>query len=110
MAQLDRYLLREVLVSFLLTTTILVVVIAFGAAVKPLAGDQLLSAGQVVKYIGLAIIPMLEPDARSLNELFAMCRPGIRPTQKERALDPKAIYQTLGLARRTRATASPRTA
>ncbi|MHC5026613.1 MAG: LptF/LptG family permease [Planctomycetota bacterium] len=60
MAQLDRYLLREVLVSFLLTTTILVVVIAFGAAVKPLAGDQLLSAGQVVKYIGLAIIPMLE--------------------------------------------------
>ena len=44
----------------LLTTGVLVVVIAFGAAIKPLANDQLLGAGQTLKYIGLAMIPMMQ--------------------------------------------------
>jgi lipopolysaccharide export LptBFGC system permease protein LptF len=43
-----------------LTTIVLVTVIAFGAAIKPLAKDSLLSAGQAVKYILLATVPMLQ--------------------------------------------------
>jgi len=57
---LDRYILGDVTRLVLLTTGVLVTVIAFGAAIKPLAHDNLLTAGQTAKYIGLAIVPMLQ--------------------------------------------------
>ena len=57
---LYRYVLRDLLRVMLLTTAVLVTVIAFGAAIKPLTNDQLLTAAQAAKYIGLAIVPMLQ--------------------------------------------------
>ena len=57
---LYRYILGEFLRVFCLSTAVLVTVIAFGAAVKPLTHDHLLSAAQAAKYIGLAIVPMLQ--------------------------------------------------
>ena len=39
---------------------VLVMVIAFGAAIKPLAADDLIGAWQTTKYIMLATIPMLQ--------------------------------------------------
>lgn len=44
----------------LLTTLILVTVIAFGAAIKPLAQDHILGVGQAIKYILFAMVPMLQ--------------------------------------------------
>ena len=58
--RLYRYILGELLRQVLLTTAILVTIIAFGAVIKPLAGDSVLTAGQALKYIGLAMIPMLQ--------------------------------------------------
>ncbi|MHC4446503.1 MAG: LptF/LptG family permease [Planctomycetota bacterium] len=58
--RLYRYILGELLRVFFLSTAVLVTVIAFGAAVKPLTDDHLLSAAQAAKYIGLAIVPMLQ--------------------------------------------------
>jgi hypothetical protein len=57
---LTRYLLGELLRVLLLTAAVLVTVTAFGAAIKPLADDQLLSAPQAAKYIALAVVPMLQ--------------------------------------------------
>lgn len=57
---LYRYILGELLRVMVLTTGILVTIIAFGAAIKPLTNEDLLSAGQTAKYIGLAIVPMLQ--------------------------------------------------
>ena len=57
---LDRYILTDLLRTVLLTTGVLVMVIAFGAAIKPLASESLLTAGQTAKYILLAIVPMLQ--------------------------------------------------
>ncbi|MCP3905202.1 MAG: LptF/LptG family permease [Planctomycetes bacterium] len=57
---LDRYILGDLVRVLLLTTGVLVTVIAFGAAIKPLARDNLLTAQQTIKYIGLAIVPMLQ--------------------------------------------------
>lgn len=57
---LYRYILGEFLRVFCLSTAVLVTVIAFGAAIKPLAHDHLLTAAQAAKYIGLAIVPMLQ--------------------------------------------------
>jgi Lipopolysaccharide export system permease LptF/LptG len=57
---LHRYILAELLKVMILTTGVLVTVIAFGAAIKPLSNDDLFSAGQTAKYIGLAIVPMLQ--------------------------------------------------
>ena len=58
--RLYRYILGELLRQVVLTTAILVTIIAFGAVIKPLAGDSVLTAGQALKYIGLAMIPMLQ--------------------------------------------------
>lgn len=55
-----RYILMDLVRSVCLTTAVLVTVIAFGAALKPLATDNLLTAGQTAKYITLAIVPMLQ--------------------------------------------------
>ncbi|MCH7797614.1 MAG: LptF/LptG family permease [Planctomycetes bacterium] len=57
---LHRYIMGELLRVFLLCTTVLVLVVAFGAAIKPLAADDLAGPLQVAKYIMLAIVPMLQ--------------------------------------------------
>ena len=57
---LYKYILRDLLRVVLLTTTVLVSVIAFGAAVRPLAEDQILGPLQIAKYIALALVPMLQ--------------------------------------------------
>ena len=82
----------ELLRVLLFTTTVIVVVIAFGAAIKPLA-DSSLGSGSVVKYVALAMIPMLQfalPFSAGFaatlvlhrfaadNELVAMSTNGIR--------------------------------
>ena len=55
-----RYILTDLLRLIGLTTLVLVTVIAFGATVKPLAGDRLLDVGQTLRFLGLAIVPMLQ--------------------------------------------------
>ncbi|MHC4083190.1 MAG: LptF/LptG family permease [Planctomycetota bacterium] len=57
---LYRYLLGELLRVFALCASVLVLVIAFGAAIKPLAGDDLIGPLQTAKYIMLAAVPMLQ--------------------------------------------------
>jgi lipopolysaccharide export system permease protein len=57
---LYRYLLGQLLRVFALCASVLVLVIAFGAAIKPLAGDDLIGPLQTAKYIMLAIVPMLQ--------------------------------------------------
>ena len=47
--RLYRYILFEMIRVILITTGVLVTVIAFGAVIKPLAGESLLTAGQAVK-------------------------------------------------------------
>jgi len=87
-----RHMTAELLRVLLFTTTVIVVVIAFGAAIKPLA-DSSLGSGSVVKYVALAMIPMLQfalPFSSGFaatlvlhrfaadNELVAMSTSGIR--------------------------------
>lgn len=57
---LYRYILGDLLRVFGLTAAILVTVIAFGATLKPLTGDGLLTLGETIKYMLLAIVPMLQ--------------------------------------------------
>ena len=57
---LFRYILRDLIRVVTLTTVVLVSVIAFGAAIRPLAEDQILGPGQIAVYIMLAIVPMLQ--------------------------------------------------
>ncbi len=57
---LYRYILGELLRVFALSCGVLVMVIAFGAAIKPLAADDLIGAWQTAKYIMLVTIPMLQ--------------------------------------------------
>ena len=57
---LFRYIALDLVRVIALTTAVLVTVIAFGAAIKPLAGNDLLDPGQVLRYITLAIVPMLQ--------------------------------------------------
>ena len=56
---LYRYMLGELLRVMALTTVVLVTVIAFGATIKPLA-TGLLAPGDVIKYVALAMVPMLQ--------------------------------------------------
>jgi lipopolysaccharide export LptBFGC system permease protein LptF len=55
-----RYILTDLFRLIGLTTLVLVTVIAFGATIKPLAGDRLLDVGQTFRYLALAIVPMLQ--------------------------------------------------
>ncbi len=55
-----RYMLFDVLRQFAIAAVILVIVIAFGAAIKPLSSDSLLTGWDTMKYLFLAIIPMLQ--------------------------------------------------
>jgi lipopolysaccharide export LptBFGC system permease protein LptF len=57
---LYRYVLADLARNIILTTAVLVTVIAFGAAIKPLTHEKLLSAAQTLKYICLAIVPMMQ--------------------------------------------------
>lgn len=57
---LYRYLLGDLLRVFGLTASVLVLVTAFGAAIKPLAAEDLMGPLQTGKYIALAIVPMLQ--------------------------------------------------
>lgn len=56
---LDRYLIGDLLRVIGLTTAVLVTVIAFGATIKPLASG-LLAPGDILQYVLLAIVPMLQ--------------------------------------------------
>ena len=53
-------MLADVLRQFATTTLILVVVIAFGAAIKPLSSGSLISGWDTMKYLALAMVPMLQ--------------------------------------------------
>lgn len=57
---LYRYIIGDLIRVVLLTSAVLVSVIAFGAAIRPLTEDQILGPLQVAKYIALAIVPMLQ--------------------------------------------------
>lgn len=56
---LHRHLFVELTKVLLLTTIVIVTVIAFGAVIKPLA-QNLLGPGGTLKYILLAMVPMLQ--------------------------------------------------
>jgi len=56
---LFRHFLAELTKVLFLTTAIIVVVVAFGAVIKPLTGN-LLGPGGILKYIFLAMVPMLQ--------------------------------------------------
>lgn len=57
---LYKYILKDMLRVILLTTAVLVVVIAFGAAIRPIADGQIIGPLRIAKYIGLVIVPMLQ--------------------------------------------------
>lgn len=58
--RLYRYMLLDMLRQFALTAAVLVVVIAFGAAIKPLSNDSLISPLDAAKFVGYAMVPMLQ--------------------------------------------------
>jgi lipopolysaccharide export LptBFGC system permease protein LptF len=89
---LTRYILGDFLRIFLLTLGVLITVISFGAAIKPLTDESLLDFAQAAKYIGLAMVPMMQfalPFAAGFaatltfhrlasdNEIIAMASSGI---------------------------------
>ncbi len=55
-----RYILGDLLRVFALTAVVLVTVIAFGATLKPLTDDGLFTVADTIKYLMLAIMPMLQ--------------------------------------------------
>jgi lipopolysaccharide export LptBFGC system permease protein LptF len=57
---LYRYILGDLLRVFVLTTAVLVTIIAFGATIKPLTEDGLLGIGETIKYLFLAMVPMMQ--------------------------------------------------
>lgn len=60
MRLLDRFILTDCARLGFFTTIILVGVIAFGATIKPLSQESLLTASQLVRYVSLACVPMLQ--------------------------------------------------
>lgn len=84
MRPMPRLLTRAILLDLLrtgaVTTVILVTVIAFGAALKPLAREDLFSVGQTVRYVFMAMVPMLEfalPFAAGFSATMTMHRMAI---------------------------------
>ena len=86
-------MLAELLRVIFLTAAVLVVVIAFGAIIKPLTGDAPFSAMQAIKFIALSMVPMSQyavPFAAGFgatlvmhrmaadNEILAMSTSGLR--------------------------------
>ncbi len=73
---LTRYVSVELLKTILVTTGVLVTVIAFGATVKPLSRN-LLGGLDIVRYVGLASVPMLQyalPFASGFGATLVMHR------------------------------------
>jgi lipopolysaccharide export LptBFGC system permease protein LptF len=58
--RLSWYTAVELLRVIGLAAAVLAVVTAFGAVIKPLAGDAPISAMQALKYVGLALVPMMQ--------------------------------------------------
>jgi len=58
--RLATYTAIELIKVIGLAAAVLAAVTAFGAVIKPLAGDAPISAAQAVKYVGLSIIPMMQ--------------------------------------------------
>lgn len=74
---LYRFILGDLVRLIGLTAVVLVTVIAFGATLKPLAGDAMLDAQQTAKYLGLVIVPMLQfalPFAAGFGATLALHR------------------------------------
>jgi lipopolysaccharide export LptBFGC system permease protein LptF len=74
---LYRMILSDLLRVIGLTAAVLVTVIAFGATIKPLASDSLLDARTTLKYLMLAIVPMLQfalPFSAGFGATLAMNR------------------------------------
>lgn len=70
------YILRELLKVLLLSTSVLVVVIGFAAAIKPLS-DGLLTAGGMAKFVAYSIPTMLVlalPFAAAFASTLVFCR------------------------------------
>ena len=91
--RLYKHSLIELLRVIFFTAAVLAVVTAFGAIIKPLAGDAPLSAAQAIKYVGLSLVPMMQyalPFAAGFgativlhrmvtdNEVMAMAVVGLR--------------------------------
>ncbi|MBT5409013.1 MAG: LptF/LptG family permease [Phycisphaerae bacterium] len=55
-----RYMLFDVLRQFAITASILVIIVAFGAAIKPLSSENIISGWDTLRYLFLAMIPMLQ--------------------------------------------------
>ncbi len=73
---LTRYMAGELLKTILLTTTVLVAVIAFGTAIKPLSRN-LLGGADILKYVLFAMVPMMEfalPFAAGFGSTLVMHR------------------------------------
>ncbi len=58
--RLTTYTAIELLKVVGFTAVVLAAVTAFGAVIKPLAGDSPISAAQAIKYVGLSLIPMMQ--------------------------------------------------
>ena len=58
--RLYRYMLLDMLRQFAITAAVLVIVIAFGAAIKPLSNDSLISPWEAARFVGYAMVPMLQ--------------------------------------------------
>ena len=56
---LVRHVIVEIAKVLLLTTAVMVIVVAFGAVIRPLAQNLLGPVG-VAKYVALATVPMLQ--------------------------------------------------
>jgi hypothetical protein len=89
---LHRHMLAEVARVVMLTTVVVVMVVAFGAVIKPMTSN-LLGPGGIAKYVAIATVPMLQfalPFAAGFgativthrfaaeNELLAMSSSGLR--------------------------------
>jgi lipopolysaccharide export LptBFGC system permease protein LptF len=89
---LHRHMFAEVTRVVVLTTVVVVMVVAFGAVIKPMSSN-LLGPGGIAKYVAIATVPMLQfalPFAAGFgativthrfaaeNELLAMSTSGIR--------------------------------
>lgn len=73
---LTRYVAVELLKTILLTTAVLVAVIAFGVAIKPLARN-LLGGADILRYVAMASVPMLQyalPFAAGFGATLVMHR------------------------------------
>ena len=103
---LHRHMFAEVTRVVVLTTVVVVMVVAFGAVIKPMSSN-LLGPGGIAKYVAIATVPMLQfalPFAAGFgatlvthrfaaeNELLAMSTSGMRWST---ILLPQAMLGTL---------------